>query len=180
MEVRRSEWVEPWEKPIWWQVAAESLGVTHETLRRLAVKIGVPPHVCTVNRKRLYICYPSELLLYRALLYPDFTDVITVPDRVWTGRLAAGAAVGSGGVQRGGSGGDHEASSREASHAAQRARDPIFCLSRASGGHSDDARPSDSVGSGKGPDDALRGSSSTRETNSDGDSPVGPPGVDAT
>ena len=103
----------PTEPPVSFNDTAAKLGVSDDTLRRRAKELGLPPHYHRVSvpgkpwcLKRVRTLYPTEILLLRVTIKPEFATQVTVPDWLWGGR-SQGEVVGAGGVQRACARGDH-------------------------------------------------------------------------
>lgn len=93
MKVVLNDWVGALEHPIYFRVAAQRLGITHETLKKLSDRLGFPAHYRNIPfpdkpwcHYRIRVCYPSELLVFRAIRQPEFRNEVDVPD--WLGRAA--------------------------------------------------------------------------------------------
>ena len=187
MEVRLSELVGADEKPIWWRVAAATLNLTHDGLKKLSDKAGFPAHYvkiipesCKHTSYKVRVCYPSELLVFRAIRYPEFGQTVTIPDGVWERRQPAGSIVDVGGFQRGDPGGVSQAGVGEAGVVVRGAGDAALRASGDGPGFEDGTGLAGPVGSGAECGAGLGDAGPTGETDGDDCPQAGTAGVDAT
>ena len=134
MRVRLNNLIGATEPPVSFNDTAQKLGVSDDTLRRRAKELGLPPHYHRVSvpgkpwcLKRVRTLYPTEILLLRVTIKPEFATEIQVPDWLWGGRPESEAA-GVGGVQRAHAGGDHEAVYGQEGGAPQRQEENLLCV----------------------------------------------------
>ena len=93
MEVELNRLVGVGERSYWLNEVAAYLDATPEAVRKACAELGLPPHYRRQPvkgkpwcKKYIRVLYPTEILLIRVQIKPEFSTLITVPDWLWRER----------------------------------------------------------------------------------------------
>lgn len=186
MKVRLNEWIGPCEHPILYRLAAQSLGITHDTLKVWGDKLGFPAHYRNIPftdrpwlHYRVRVIFPSELLVLRVRKYPEFDTVVEIPDGLYgRGGLAPGAVAHRGGLHGGEAGGPRGLVDGEDLPDVGGDGDAVLRASGDGDGRTDDPSAPSPAGSGADVDGGVGPEGPACEANRDGGASVGVAGVD--